>query len=128
MTAKCPSCGKRRKLHPVKCSRCDPISAKPVVRRPRTVHQEARRVLENVAPSKLKAYCDKRSGPELGALSDALDGLIQHAAWIGGYIDMRHGNGCGDQGHKFAVREANTRLAKIRKALGYTSPRRDIHV
>jgi hypothetical protein len=55
-----------------------------------------------------------------------LDAIIEHAARPRGYLEMRHGNGCGDQGHASAVKESNKLVAKIRKALGFVQPKKDL--
>ena len=50
-----------------------------------------------------------------------LDGRIQHAARLRGYLDARYGSGGGDRGHKIGVKWSNALVTKIRKALGFTS-------
>lgn len=57
---------------------------------------------------------------------DELDAVIQRAARIRGYVDMRYGSGCGDQGHVAGVKESNKLVNKIRKALGFTYPKADV--
>lgn len=57
-------------------------------------------------------------------LLDELEALACRAAMLSGYIASRHGEGCGDQGHRDAVKEANRRLKLTRKAIGYTFPER----
>lgn len=51
-----------------------------------------------------------------------LESLIQRASMLSGYLEMRYGSGCGDQGHDDAVKESNRRLKAVRKALGFTYP------
>jgi hypothetical protein len=46
-------------------------------------------------------------------------GLAANAARIGTYLDMRGGNGNGDQGHEKAVKEQNQVGRKVRHVLGY---------
>jgi hypothetical protein len=55
-----------------------------------------------------------------------LDGEIERAARLRGYLDERYGHGCGDHGHNDAVKSSNRLAAKIRKALGFTYPKDDV--
>jgi hypothetical protein len=55
-----------------------------------------------------------------------LDALITRASMLRGYLDMRYGHGCGDQGHDSGVDEANKLATKVRKALGFTLPKQNI--
>lgn len=56
-----------------------------------------------------------------------LDGLIERAARLRGYMDERYGHGYGDHGHKDGVKSSNKLAAKIRKALGFTYARQDVN-
>jgi hypothetical protein len=38
------------------------------------------------------------------------------------YLEMRHGNGCGDQGHMDALKAIDKRQKELRKVLGYIRP------
>ena len=51
-----------------------------------------------------------------------LEGLSVRAGEVAGYLDERHGHGCGDQGHNSAVKQLN-RNGKIiwTKAFGYNA-------
>lgn len=55
-----------------------------------------------------------------------LDGEIERAARLRGYLDERYGHGCGDHGHKDGVKSSNKLAAKIRKALGFTYAKDDV--
>ena len=55
-----------------------------------------------------------------------LTALSIRAARVATYISMRHGGGCGDQGHSAAVKEQNKIVREVRKALGYTYPEQNI--
>lgn len=55
-----------------------------------------------------------------------LDGVIEQAARLRGYVDMRYGSGCGDQGHADGVKESNRLAFKIRKALGFTLVKKEV--
>jgi len=56
-----------------------------------------------------------------------LDAVIERAVRLRGYLDERYGYGCGDQGHKAAVKTSNKLAKRIRKALGFTYPGQDIN-
>ncbi len=49
----------------------------------------------------------KMNAGELDGLRRTLEGMAERAAWLAAYTDMRHGLGCGDQGHDAAVKAAN---------------------
>jgi len=60
-----------------------------------------------LAPIDWEKTVDGLSISERGELSRKLEGISARAAVLAGYLDERHGYGCGDQGHKKAVRRAN---------------------
>ena len=60
-------------------------------------------------------------------LIDTMDTMIERLARFREYLNTRYGHGCGDQGHKSAVKEQNKMARKIRAALGFTYPKRDIN-
>jgi hypothetical protein len=62
----------------------------------------------------------------LGRCITGLDALMEKSARLRGYLDGRYGHGCGDQGHKDAVKMSNRLLNKVRKALGFIFPRQDL--
>lgn len=68
---------------------------------------------------------DKRISPS--ELVDTLDTMIERLARFREYLDTRHRSGCGDQGHGKAVKDSNKMAAKIRAALGFTYPKRDVN-
>lgn len=77
----------------------------------------------NLPPVKLQAAVDKMSGAQRGELCKELEALASAAAAYAGYVDMRYGNGCGDQGHDDAVTEFNRVRKGVRKTMGYdTTP------
>lgn len=51
-----------------------------------------------------------------------LDGLVQHASMLSEYLGQRGTYGCGDHGHEDSLKAANSKLKKIRKAMGFTYP------
>ena len=61
------------------------------------------------------------------SLVDFLDDTAQRAAQLAQYVSMRQGcDGCGPKTHGDAVKEANRKLEKVRKALGYSYPKSGI--
>ena len=51
-----------------------------------------------------------------------VDQVTQATAELGAYLSMRGGAWCGDHGHEQALSHAQTKLRKIRKAMGYSYP------
>jgi len=82
----------------------------------------ARKLLA-MPPVKWKRYFDRLTMQQRWEATEVLGGLIQQAALMYGYADERYGNGCGDQGHAAAVKDANRRLTGVRKVLGYSYPK-----
>jgi hypothetical protein len=62
------------------------------------------------------------SSGELKELSKQASYLSEQLAVISEYLDWRGGGGCGDHGHDDALKKAEKRRKKVRKALGYTYP------
>lgn len=83
--------------------------------------------LLKLPPAKWEAAADRMATRDRSEIVRELDALLDKAARLRGYFDERHGYGCGDQGHKSAVKECNRLGAKIRRTLGYSYPRQDIH-
>lgn len=54
-------------------------------------------------------------------LARALDDIAQHAARLSAYLETF------SNGHDAAVRAQNRRIAKVRRALGFTYPKADLH-
>jgi len=71
-----------------------------------------------------EATIDKMSSSERDDLLREVEAVACRAALFSGYVGQRYGYGCGDQGHKHAAKEANRRLVKVRKALGFSYPER----
>lgn len=73
-----------------------------------------------------KAKCDwadaadRLTVDERESLRRHFESVALHAAELAAYLDMRAGGGCGDQGHKCAVKSANRvgRLLWV-KGFGY---------
>ncbi len=85
-------------------------------------HKTVMRLL-NLPLADLQKYCDKKKNRlHLQELENSLDHLCRFSAARAAYVMMRHGCGCGDQGHDKAVKEAGKVTKKVRKALGYSYP------
>lgn len=76
-------------------------------------------------PVKAKVAVDNMTSAERGILEYDIRALLQGAAWKWGYLNRR---GSFDDRHSSAVKNANQILRTVRKAVGYTYPRNDIHV
>lgn len=80
-----------------------------------------------LAPVQCEEVANDLTTEEQRLMIDEVEGLMQTLAWKLGYLDARFGNGCGDQGHKSAVKSANKYRHAVRKAMGYHH-RSDINV
>lgn len=70
----------------------------------------------------LEKIADKMTEQERNDLSRELEGLSLRAGEIAGYFYMRSGSGCGDQGHRAAVKRLNRNGKNIWvKAFGYNA-------
>jgi len=59
-------------------------------------------------------------------LSDWLYSVAVRAARLAGYVNARGAVGCGDSGHAEGVKSSNRKVARVRKALGYTIAKDDL--
>lgn len=76
----------------------------------------------------LVKFCDDPKNKfELGPLSRDLDHVAVEAAQKAAYVRMRHGPGCGDQGHTKAVKEFNRVRKKVRATCDFSYPERPIN-
>ena len=73
----------------------------------------------NAAPVKLDGMTSKLTTTERGDACRELEGLAAKAAFVSAYLSARYGEGCGDQGHDYAVKCANRARRLVRKAFGY---------
>lgn len=69
------------------------------------INQKVKKLLEIIPPSELPEFC-KKNKYELGEIASELEYLSIYAAQVSAYIGMRHGNGCGDQGHASAEKKS----------------------
>jgi hypothetical protein len=83
---------------------------------------KAEKFIYGLAPIDWEETVDGMSTSERSETCKELESIARQAAMCAGYIDMRHGHGCGDQGHNAAMKEAN-RIGKIiwMKAFGYNA-------
>lgn len=75
--------------------------------------------LLKLAPVDLESAVDDLDTRQRDLLGKELEDLIAKAAWVAGYLDHRHGAGCGDQGHADSVKQANKWRKGCRKVMGY---------
>ncbi len=59
-------------------------------------------------------------------LANWLDSMTERCARLSGYLEARGATGCGDNGHAEGVKQSNKKVAKVRKAIGYTYPKADL--
>ncbi len=76
--------------------------------------------LMDVAPFEWEKTVEAMSIMGRDDMRRQMEGIALRAGELAGYLDERHGYGCGDRGHREAVKEAN-RVGKIiwTKAFGY---------
>lgn len=65
------------------------------------------------APVDWEQTINSLTNSERDVLRRQLEGLATCAGKLAAYLDERHGNGCGDQGHLKAVKAANRAGKKI---------------
>lgn len=61
----------------------------------------------DLSPIEWEKKVDELSGSQKDELRRYLEGISERAAMLAGYLEERHGYGCGDHGHKNAVKRAN---------------------
>lgn len=77
-------------------------------------------IMMKKAPVDWEKTVDKLTTRERDDLRRELEGISERAAMLAGYLDERHGYGCGDQGHEKAVKRANGNGKTVwMKAFGY---------
>lgn len=76
----------------------------------------------NKALVDLEKIADKMNETERRELTQKLEAISLRAGEMAGYFDARFGSGCGDQGHKIAVKQLNRAGKKIwMKVFGYNA-------
>jgi len=80
------------------------------------------RTLMKKAPVDWRKAVDRIPTEDRDKLRRELEEIAERAAMLAGYLDERHGYGCGDRGHKLALKHAN-RIGKLiwMKGFGYNS-------
>lgn len=82
----------------------------------------AKRLIFETAPVDFEAAFDAMDSETRGEITRTLDALAERAAFLGEYAGERYGYGCGDQGHKDAVKKANRRCKSLWvKVFGYNA-------
>ncbi len=80
-------------------------------------------LLLHLGKEDFRKWCeDPINKQDLQDIELRLSCIAQGAAERATYIGMRHGHGCGDQGHEDADDEAKKVLKGVRKAMGYSYP------
>ncbi len=72
-----------------------------------------------LAPGDLEKKADALNADARHEITETLSRLAEVAASYAAYFEERYGYGCGDQGHKKAVKEFNKVRKAVRKALGF---------
>jgi len=95
---------------------------KPVGREPQS-HDDfadaaARHVLKK-APVDFDEIATNMTTEHRGEVTRELEAIAAGAAFAAAYFSARYGEGCGDQGHDYAVKCANRAKRMTRKAFGY---------
>lgn len=84
---------------------------------------QATKIVMGTPPVKLNELISGLPNSTREHIANQLDGLIQQAAFMHGYLDARYDAGGGDQGHEAAVKNANKHLKAARRMLGYAYPK-----
>lgn len=72
------------------------------------------------APVDWEKTVDRIKSQDRDTLRRELEGIAERAGILAGYLDERHGYGCGDRGHKAAMKRANKNGKLIwMKVFGY---------
>ena len=71
------------------------------------------KLIQEVPPFKWEETVDEMTEEERSDMARQLNGLACRAVELGSYIEKRYGYGCGDQGHKSAVKYCNKRGKKV---------------
>lgn len=76
-----------------------------------------------LAPVGYEDWYENASSRDIDNAIGYLNGMVQFAARLGGYLEHRQMGG----GHKGAVKASNKIVARVRKAMGYAYPRQDLN-
>ena len=71
------------------------------------------------APVDFDRLAERMTTEERGEVTRELEAIAAGAAFAAGYFSARYGEGCGDQGHVYAVKCANRAKRLARGAFGY---------
>ena len=83
-------------------------------------NKKAIRLITKTAPIEWEKLVDTMPTGEREVLRQELEGISERAAVLAGYLDERHGYGCGDRGHENAIKRANRNGKMVwMKVFGY---------
>jgi len=84
--------------------------------------EKAQHLIYQTAPVDWEKIADEMASKDMEVMVKELESIAERAGELAGYFDMRHGYGCGDQGHKVAVKNMH-RVGKLIhcKAFGYNA-------
>jgi len=68
--------------------------------------EEMAQDLMNLAPKDWEKTIDAIPEKERDSLRRELEGISERSGALSGYLEERHGSGCGDQGHEKAMKKA----------------------
>ena len=86
-----------------------------------TYRQKAYNLLQE-PPMAWQELTEKMTKDEQEIIRQYLEAIALKAGQLAGYIDMRHGFGCGDQGHIAGVQQLNTNGRRIHcNVFGYNA-------
>lgn len=88
--------------------------------------RDLRAEAEKLSLSEVKAFTEKLTQVERMEIARHLEGQARYMVRLATYIEARAGYGGSDNGHDLAVKAQNDKEFAVAKALGYTSPKRDI--
>jgi hypothetical protein len=71
------------------------------------------------APVDFDRLAERMTTEERGEVARELEAIAAGAAFAAAYFSARYGEGCGDQGHGYAVKCANRAKRMTRLAFGY---------
>ncbi len=77
------------------------------------------KALRRYPPVRWERWVNRMTTEQRQQYADGFETLAIQAAWMTGYLEARHGSGCGGQGHIASMQHSNVVRGKVRKAFGY---------
>jgi hypothetical protein len=81
-------------------------------------------ILENTSLAELQETIKNYNSVDLQNVADLMEYVAQQLIRKASYIDSRV---YGMQNHKTAVKEQNKKIAKVRRAMGFSYPKNDVN-